>query len=90
METLSSSATAADSVTSLSFSLSGSNEAPSLINRRNHLVPIPSFPRIGIQIYYDFRYGNFSSPFNQQSPRTSTVADDAFGMIELEHNANLP
>nr|GMC67011.1 polyadenylate-binding protein 6-like [Ipomoea batatas] len=46
METLSSLATVADSVTSLSFSLSGSNEAPSLINRRNHLVPIPQLPQV--------------------------------------------
>nr|GLL49382.1 transcription factor MYB44-like isoform X2 [Ipomoea trifida]GMD96712.1 transcription factor MYB44-like isoform X2 [Ipomoea batatas] len=43
METPSSSAAAADPVTSLSLSLPGSNEAPPLINHRNHPLPPQSF-----------------------------------------------
>ncbi|XP_019153155.1 PREDICTED: transcription factor MYB44-like isoform X2 [Ipomoea nil] len=35
-----------DPVTSLSLSLPGSNEAPPLINRRNHLLPIPQLPQV--------------------------------------------
>ncbi|XP_031118520.1 transcription factor MYB44-like [Ipomoea triloba] len=55
---------AADPVTSLSLSLPGSNEAPPLINRRNHLVPIPQLPPMSppAKVYLPPQSFQFAAP----------------------------
>ncbi|XP_031116710.1 uncharacterized protein LOC116020373 [Ipomoea triloba] len=80
IETLSLSAAAADPVTSLSLSLPRSNEAPPLINRQNHLVPIPQPPQVSPPAKVDlpplppqsFQFAAPPSPQTEEKPLFSS------------------